>query len=65
MPRLGFAARQVFVHTQIGTNIKFKKDDISWVTQLTTDRLDIFSQVIVILAQNLVCIKCILHDSAY
>jgi hypothetical protein len=41
-----FMLGQVFVHSLVG-NIAFKKDDVSWVTQLTTDRIDIFSKVCV------------------
>ena len=36
---------QIFVSTLPATQVELKKDDISWVTQLTTDRLDIFAQV--------------------
>jgi hypothetical protein len=37
--------RQIFVHTLLATNVKLEEVDVSWVTQLTADRLDIFSQV--------------------
>ena len=36
--------RQVFVHTLLATKVKLERVDVSWVTQLTADRLDIFSQ---------------------
>ncbi|KAJ1481076.1 hypothetical protein T484DRAFT_1808681, partial [Baffinella frigidus] len=31
---------QVLVHTLLATNVQIKETDVSWVTQLTTDRLD-------------------------
>jgi hypothetical protein len=37
---------QVFVHTLLATNATLLGQvDVSWVTQLTADRLDIFSKV--------------------
>jgi len=30
----------VLVHTLLATNVTIKEMDVSWVTQLTTDRLD-------------------------
>ena len=50
------ALTQVFVHTMLAKNVTLKRDDVSWVTQLTADRLDIFSQVLKRLSKENLCI---------
>mmetsp|Transcript_27576 Transcript_27576/g.65702 ORF Transcript_27576/g.65702 Transcript_27576/m.65702 type:complete len:566 (+) Transcript_27576:91-1788(+) len=37
---------QVLVHTLLATNVQIKETDVSWVTQLTTDRLDGFHHML-------------------